>query len=120
MAQIFHPSTNTISKLSIAAVVVLLPLLGVAGYAYQLTYGLNLNIPLEQPVQFSHKHHVQDDGIDCYFLADSVAPGAGCTNWAVAESLRPYDLQVNAAMLPAWCGLFRDRSRRAASFARRH
>jgi len=76
MAQIFHPSTNTISKLSIVAVVVLLPLLGVAGYAWNMTYGLNLNTPLDQPVPFSHKHHVSDDGIDCRYCHTSVEKSA--------------------------------------------
>jgi hypothetical protein len=76
MAQIFHPSTNTISKLSIVAVVVLLPLLGVAGYAWNMTFGLNLNVPLDQPVPFSHKHHTSDDGIDCRYCHTSVDKSA--------------------------------------------
>src|SRR5262245_23315899 len=76
MAQIFHPSTNTISKLSIVGVVVLLPLLGVAGYAWNMTYGLNLNVPVDQPIPFSHKHHVSDDGIDCRYCHTSVEKSA--------------------------------------------
>ena len=72
MAQIFHPSTNTISRLSIVGVV-----LGVAGlagalYAANNTYGRRLYVPIEQPVQFSHKHHVADDGIDCRYCHTSV------------------------------------------------
>jgi hypothetical protein len=72
MAQIFHPSTNVISKLSIVAVAVLVPLLGVAGYAFNMTYGIDRHVPLEQPIQFSHKHHVTDDGIDCRYCHSSV------------------------------------------------
>src|SRR5437763_5105799 len=76
MPQIFHPSTNTIAKLSIVAVVLGVPAIGVASYAFNLSYGINLNVPLDQPVQFSHKHHVGDDGIDCRYCHTSVAISA--------------------------------------------
>jgi hypothetical protein len=58
---------NTISRLSIVGSLVGVSLLGVAVYAGNMTYGLRLNVPIEQPVQFSHKHHVTDDGIDCRY-----------------------------------------------------
>jgi len=72
MAQIFHPSTNTIAKLSIVGAV--LGLAGFSGalYAANMTYGYKLYIPVTQPVQFSHKHHVTDDGIDCRYCHTSV------------------------------------------------
>jgi hypothetical protein len=76
MPQIFHPSTNTIAKLSIVAVVLGVPTIGVASYAFNLSYGINLNVPLDQPVQFSHKHHVGDDGIDCRYCHTSVEKSA--------------------------------------------
>lgn len=72
MAQIFHPSANSIAKLSIVAVVALLPILGIGVYAFNMTYVVNLNVPLQQPVEFSHKHHLADDGIDCRFCHTSV------------------------------------------------
>ncbi|HEY3283788.1 MAG TPA: cytochrome c3 family protein [Armatimonadota bacterium] len=72
MAQVFHPSTNTISRVSIVGAV--LAVLGVSGaiFAANLTYGNRLHVPIEQPVQFSHKHHVVDDGIDCRYCHTSV------------------------------------------------
>jgi hypothetical protein len=76
MPQIFHPSVNTIAKLSIVGVALALPLIGIGGYAYNMSYGIKLNIPLEQPVQFSHKHHVADDGIDCRYCHTSVEKSA--------------------------------------------
>ncbi|MGV3720259.1 MAG: cytochrome c3 family protein [Actinomycetota bacterium] len=76
MAQIFHPSTNVISKLSIVAVAVLVPALGVAGYFLNMTYGLAMQVPLPQPVEFSHQHHVTDDGIDCRYCHSSVDKAA--------------------------------------------
>jgi hypothetical protein len=72
MPQLFHPSTNVISKLSIVAVVSAVPLVGVAGYFFNMTYGLEMRVPKEQPVEFSHKHHVGDDGIDCRYCHSSV------------------------------------------------
>jgi hypothetical protein len=30
-------------------------------------YNLNRNFPVDQPVQFDHRHHVQDDGIECLY-----------------------------------------------------
>jgi cytochrome c7-like protein len=79
MAQVFHPSTNVISKASIVAVVLAVPLVGVAGYFFNMSYGVELRVPKEQPVEFSHKHHVGDDGIDCRYCHTSVdkSPFAG-------------------------------------------
>jgi len=75
MAQIFHPSTNVISKLSIVGFAGVVPLLFLAGYAWNMSYGINLKVPLDQPVAFSHKHHVGDDGIDCRYCHTSVEKG---------------------------------------------
>lgn len=72
MAQLFHPSTNTLSRLSIVIVVLSVPLLGCALMAMNLSYGYKIYVPIEQPVQFSHKHHVMDDGIDCRYCHTSV------------------------------------------------
>jgi cytochrome c7-like protein/class III cytochrome C family protein len=76
MPQVFHPSTNTISKLSIVGVLLGVPALSVAAFAFNMSFGLNLNVPLDQPVQFSHKHHVADDGIDCRYCHTSVEKSA--------------------------------------------
>jgi len=76
MAQIFHPSTNTISRMSIVATVLAIPALSIAVYAYNMTFGLNLDVPLNQPVPFSHKHHVGDDGLDCRYCHTSVDKSA--------------------------------------------
>jgi hypothetical protein len=76
MPQIFHPSTNVISRLSIVGVAVLLPLLIGAAYGINTRYFTYVGLPREQPVQFSHKHHVSDDGIDCRFCHSTVDRGA--------------------------------------------
>jgi hypothetical protein len=76
VANIFHPSTNTISKLSIVGALLAVPSLGVGTYAFNMSYAINRRIPLEQPVPFSHKHHVGDDGIDCRYCHSSVDKAA--------------------------------------------
>jgi len=75
MAQIFHPSTNVISKLSIVALALGVPALGTAAYFTNMTYATQIRVPREQPVPFSHKHHVGDDGIDCRYCHSSVDKG---------------------------------------------
>jgi hypothetical protein len=73
MAQIFHRSTNTISRVSIYGAVFILAALGYLGWAItESPYFTDVNVPRQQPVPFSHKHHVTDDGIDCRYCHTSV------------------------------------------------
>src|ERR1700716_4540916 len=103
MAQIFHRSTNFISKVSVffGALLAALALGGVMGLA-RAPYLTNQNVTREQPIQFSHKHHVGDDGIDCRYCHTSVEssasagipPTATCMNchkqiWADSPYLEP-------------------------------
>jgi len=73
MAQIFHRSTNTLSRVSIFGAVFF-----VAGFLWLLAainrsgYVTNQGIAREQPVQFSHKHHAGELGIDCRYCHTSV------------------------------------------------
>ena len=73
MAQIFHRSTNTISRVSIfGGVAVLLALLAAVAAINRSSYLTEVRVARAQPVQFSHKHHVSDDGIDCRYCHTSV------------------------------------------------
>ena len=59
MAQIFHRSTNTISKVSLAGAV--LGAGGLIAFAYAMdrgSYITDVKVVKQQPVPFSHKHHV--------------------------------------------------------------
>ena len=73
MAQIFHRGANTIAKASIVAAVLLG---GIAFYVVtqiaRSTYVTGVNLERQQPVQFSHKHHSGDDGIDCRYCHTAV------------------------------------------------
>jgi hypothetical protein len=80
MAQFFHKSANNIARISMIAAVILA---GVAGYVYtqvaRSSYLTGRYIEKQQPVQFSHKHHSGDDGIDCRYCHSTVetTPNAG-------------------------------------------
>ncbi len=103
MPQIFHRSTNTFSRVSIfGAVFILAALIFALGLLVRSSYATGVGEPVEQPIQFSHKHHVTDDGIDCRYYHTTVetSPFAGmpatqtCMNchsqiWAQSPFLAP-------------------------------
>ena len=77
MAQIFHRSTNTLSRVSIFGAV-----FAVAALAYGLALAnrsawmTQSRVARDQPVPFSHKHHVGELGIDCRYCHTSVETSA--------------------------------------------
>src|SRR5713226_333031 len=86
MAQIFHRSTNFIARFSVFSAVFLVGIALIAVLAVARSpYLTRQNISREQPVQFSHKHHVGDDGIDCRYCHTSVetAASAGMPSTAI-------------------------------------
>jgi Cytochrome c7 and related cytochrome c len=76
MAQIFHPSANTIARVSIFGA-----LFFVAGFLLLLAavnrspWVTGAGVAREQPIQFSHERHVAGNGIDCRYC-----------HWAVESS----------------------------------
>ena len=66
MAQIFHPSMKVFSRASVVVFLVVLAAgLSVVAGIYRSSYTTNVNVPREQPVPFSHEHHVNGLGISC-------------------------------------------------------
>lgn len=103
MAQFFHKSANNIARISMILGVVLA---GTAFYVYtqvaRSMYLTGRHLERQQPVQFSHKHHVGDDGIDCRYCHSTVEttasagmpPTQTCMNchsqlWSDASYLEP-------------------------------
>jgi hypothetical protein len=73
MAQIFHRSTNTISRVSIYGAVILIAVLGYAvNVVNQTSYVTEVHNARPQPVPFSHKHHVGELGLDCRYCHSTV------------------------------------------------
>jgi len=73
MPQIFRRSANTLSKVSIFGLLSLVGgLILLAIVIARSGYVTRQEIFVEQPLQFSHMHHVTDDGIDCRYCHTSV------------------------------------------------
>jgi hypothetical protein len=73
MPQIFSRTANIASKASIAVVGLLVVVLGGVLWTLMMSpYYTNVNVVHEQPVPFSHKHHVGELGLDCRYCHTSV------------------------------------------------
>jgi hypothetical protein len=76
MPQIFHPSMNTLSRVTIfGALFMLAVALWLLLTIVRSPYATSVGVIKEQPVPFSHKHHVADAGIDCRYCHTSVEDG---------------------------------------------
>jgi hypothetical protein len=103
VAQIFHPSFNGIARYTLLAAILGAGALAWVGVTVnRSSYATQVNMPREQPVPFSHKHHVAGLGIDCRYCHTSVEvssfagipPTRTCMNchsqiWTEAPLLEP-------------------------------
>src|SRR5688572_27946132 len=103
MSQLFHRNTNIYSRLSVLAVLLFVGGLGaVLALLNWSGYNTNQNVRVDQPVPFSHAHHVGGLGIDCRYCHTSVEesyaagipPTKTCMSchsqiWTNAEMLEP-------------------------------
>jgi Cytochrome c7 and related cytochrome c len=104
MSQIFRRSTNSLARMSIVVGVVALAAIG--GALFELiadsTYATRQGDAREQPIPFSHAHHVGSMGIDCRYCHTSVEnsdwsvipPTKTCMNchsqiWINSSTLEP-------------------------------
>ncbi|MEX2260816.1 MAG: cytochrome c3 family protein [Bryobacteraceae bacterium] len=77
MSQIFHHSTNTFSRLTIFGAIFILGFLTWAfGELNRSSYVTGEGESREQPIQFSHAHHVGGLGIDCRYCHTTVETSA--------------------------------------------
>jgi hypothetical protein len=73
MPQYFSRSANTFARLSILALVGALTAVLVVSYLIvRSPYETMQNVPREQPVPFSHEHHVGGLGLDCRYCHTTV------------------------------------------------
>ncbi|MGE0393584.1 MAG: cytochrome c3 family protein [Vicinamibacterales bacterium] len=101
--QIFKRSANFAAKASIVGLVLVVgTLLGLLTTANRWSWVNNQRVVREQPVQFSHQHHVQTVGLDCRYCHTSaesstfagIPPSKTCMNchsqiWATSPYLEP-------------------------------
>jgi len=103
MSQVFHRSTNTISRVSIFGAIFFIAGLGwVLDTISRSAYVTQAHTVRVQPVPFSHRHHVGGEGFDCRYCHTSVEtssfagipPTRTCMNchsqlWADSPMLEP-------------------------------
>ena len=77
MAQVFPRSANWASKASIlAALLIVASILGVVLNINRIDYVSMVGVAIDQPVHFSHLHHVTGMGIDCRYCHTTVEVSA--------------------------------------------
>jgi Cytochrome c7 and related cytochrome c len=77
MSQLFHRHTNIYSRLSVVLLATFVVILGLVIAAFHLGgFFTNQDAYVEQPIQFSHAHHVGGMGIDCRYCHTSVEESA--------------------------------------------
>src|ERR1700729_4104549 len=81
MSKIFRSSTNSLARVSVVVALVLLAATGGALFEAiaDSTYATRQGDAREQPIPFSHAHHVGSMGIDCRYCHTSVEN----SDWAV-------------------------------------
>lgn len=103
MGQLFHRSTNSIARLSIVGTLIAVgALLWFFAQMQRSPYYTYQGVAKDQPVPFSHQHHVEGLGVDCRYCHTSVEvsgfagipPTKTCMNchaqiWTNAQMLEP-------------------------------
>jgi hypothetical protein len=116
MPQFFHPSTNTISRLTIyGALFAICFLTWALAEIVRSSYETMEAVPREQPVPFSHEHHVGGLGIDCRYCHTSVEVSSFanipateiCMNchsqmWASSPALEPVRASYSSGKSIEW------------------
>src|SRR5207247_9016032 len=73
MAQIFGKASNSGGRVTLLAIFFgFFGFWGVVYAVYRSPYTTGVNVPLAQPVPFSHQHHVAGLGLDCRYCHTSV------------------------------------------------
>jgi len=116
VAQVFSPTANSFARFTLGGTLLGLGLLFAVLELYvRSPYVTNVGQPVDQPVPFSHKHHVMDDGIDCRYCHTTVEDSsfAGmpstqvCMNchseiWAQSPTLQPVRDSFSTGQPIAW------------------
>ena len=116
MAQIFHRSANTLARASILVLVLFLSGVGAAVLKLQRSpYVTRQYVAPEQPIPFSHQHHVTGLGLDCRYCHTSVEessfagipPTKTCMNchaliWTNAAMLEPVRYSFRSGQSIQW------------------
>jgi hypothetical protein len=116
MPQYFSKNANTLARFTLIAVVTIVILVAWAGaMIVRSPYETMQEVPREQPVPFSHEHHVGGLGIDCRYCHTTVEtssfanipPTKVCMNchsqmWATSPELEPVRESYRSGRSIAW------------------
>ncbi len=116
MVQVFGPGANSLARFTLGGSLVGVALLFLALELYvRSPYVTEVGQPIAQPIPFSHKHHVADDGIDCRYCHTTVENSAfagipstqTCMNchsqvWAESPTLAPVRDSFRTGQPIAW------------------
>ena len=116
MAQIFHHSTNTFTRITIFGAVLILGFLGWLVFTISGSdYVTRATQHREQPVPFSHAHHVGGLGVDCRYCHTTVEtssfanipPTKTCMNchsqiWSTSPTLEPVRASYRTNQSISW------------------
>lgn len=111
MANIFHPAMNTISRVSIfGAVFIVAGIIGLMWIIVRTPYVTGAGVIREQPVPFSHQHHVSDAGIDCRYCHTSVevSATAGIPSTDICMNCHAYLFRDQEMLAPVRLSFRRD------------
>jgi Cytochrome c7 and related cytochrome c len=120
VAQVFGRGANSLARFTLVGSVLGLGLLFIVAEVYvRSPYITGVGQPVEQPVPFSHKHHVTDDGIDCRYCHTTVETSAfagmpstqTCMNchsevWAQSPALDPVRQSFMNGQPIAWARVY--------------
>jgi hypothetical protein len=86
---LFPRWTNTVSRLS-AALLIGIPAVAIGGLLVlvRTPFGTGQDREIVQPIEFDHRHHVGDEGIDCRYCHNTVekGPSAGIPSTTICMS----------------------------------
>src|SRR5712692_7633355 len=101
MSALFPPSSNTVFRV-IASSLLAIPVIAVgAAYVYlESPYYTGQYDQVEQVIQFDHRHHVSDDGIDCRYCHGAVdhSPYAGVPSTSRSTRLNSSHSSISYAV----------------------
>jgi hypothetical protein len=116
MSQLFRPRANDITKFVLFGILLVAVALGAAAPAIMRSdFQTGANSNVEQPIQFSHAHHVGGMGIDCRYCHTSVEtssfanipPTKTCMNchsqiWVTSPYLEPVRASFRTGQSLQW------------------
>jgi hypothetical protein len=120
MSQIFHHSSNAFARITVFGAVFILAAVGWVGMQLDRSYyATRSQQPREQPIPFSHAHHVGGLGLDCRYCHTTVEessfanipPTKTCMNchaqiWNTSPTLEPVRASFRTGKSIRWTRVY--------------